>query len=377
MILSTIFFIFTPFLILAACQRYRFLNKIGAIVLAYIIGVLAGNSSLFPENIHKLQDLMTMITIPLAIPLMLFSTNLKQLSRLAKPALISLGIGIVSVTIMIVTGHWIFRDYITEPHKISGLMVGVFTGGTPNLASLKLILDADDTMYLITHSADMIIGVFYLLFLVTVGKKVFSFLLGIKYTPSAEINKREENLESAPYKGIFKRTILVRLIQLIILAIALVGLSILIALLFNENARMAVIMLSLTTLSLLAAMLPRVNKTPKTFEAGMYFVLIFSVVVASMGDINNLVISALPVVYYAAWTVAGSLILQVIFSRLLRLDADTLMITSTALICSPPFVPMVAGALQNRKIVVPGLSIGIIGYALGNYLGYIIAMTLR
>jgi len=50
-------------------------------------------------------------------------------------------------------------------------------------------------------------------------------------------------------------------------------------------------------------------------------------------------------------------------------DRDTMMISSTAAICSPPFVGMVAGALGNRALIAPGIAAGILGYAMGNYLG--------
>jgi uncharacterized membrane protein len=33
--------------------------------------------------------------------------------------------------------------------------------------------------------------------------------------------------------------------------------------------------------------------------------------------------------------------------------------------------------LRNRSLVVPGLTIGIVGYAIGNYLGFLLAMLLR
>lgn len=60
-----------------------------------------------------------------------------------------------------------------------------------------------------------------------------------------------------------------------------------------------------------------------------------------------------------------------------KIDADTLIVASTALICSPPFVPVMAGVLKNKQIIVTGLTIGIIGYALGNYLGVSIAFLLK
>lgn len=37
---------------------------------------------------------------------------------------------------------------------------------------------------------------------------------------------------------------------------------------------------------------------------------------------------------------------------------------------------MMAAAMKNRHVIVAGLSIGIIGYAVGNYLGVIIARLL-
>jgi uncharacterized membrane protein len=73
----------------------------------------------------------------------------------------------------------------------------------------------------------------------------------------------------------------------------------------------------------------------------------------------------------------GSLVLKTLLSKLFRIDADTLIAASTALICSPPFVPMMAGALKNKQVMVTGITIGIIGYAVGNYLGVTIAYILN
>ena len=61
----------------------------------------------------------------------------------------------------------------------------------------------------------------------------------------------------------------------------------------------------------------------------------------------------------------------------LRIDADTTVICSVSFICSPPFVPMMAAAMKNRRVIVIGLSAGIIGYAAGNYLGFLISQLLR
>ena len=46
------------------------------------------------------------------------------------------------------------------------------------------------------------------------------------------------------------------------------------------------------------------------------------------------------------------------------------------MINSPLFVPMIADTMKNRRVILTGISIGIIGYAIGNYLGVLLARIL-
>lgn len=69
--------------------------------------------------------------------------------------------------------------------------------------------------------------------------------------------------------------------------------------------------------------------------------------------------------------------LHAIFYKSFKIDTDTFLITSTAAICSPPFVPIVAMALKTREILLSGLTTGLIGYAIGNYLGISLAYVFR
>ncbi len=96
-----------------------------------------------------------------------------------------------------------------------------------------------------------------------------------------------------------------------------------------------------------------------------------------MVDLTNLASPTFEILGYLSFVIFGSLILQMIISKFVKTDTDTMIITSTALICSPPFVPVVSGALKNKEILVPGITIGIIGYALGNYLGFLMAELLH
>ena len=75
------------------------------------------------------------------------------------------------------------------------------------------------------------------------------------------------------------------------------------------------------------------------------------------------------ILFYIFFVIFGSLSLQVLLGKLMRLDGDTVLVSSVALINSPPFVPMVAAVLGNKEVVMTGISVGLLGYMVGNYLG--------
>jgi len=96
-----------------------------------------------------------------------------------------------------------------------------------------------------------------------------------------------------------------------------------------------------------------------------------------MADLKKFSMEAMPIFLYISYTISLSLLLHLLLSKIFKIDADTMIITSTALICSPPFVPVVAGALNNRSIIISGLTVGIVGYAIGNYLGIFTALLMQ
>jgi len=96
-----------------------------------------------------------------------------------------------------------------------------------------------------------------------------------------------------------------------------------------------------------------------------------------MADLRR-VFSAVPqILLYVGFALLASILLHLILCRIFSIDADTMMITSTAAVFSPPFVGMVAVGIGNRDIIVPGITVGLIGYAVGNYLGISVAQALR
>lgn len=376
-VLLIIFYLGTPVAVLHLCHRYRFVNKLGAVVIAYVIGLVAGNTGILPSEAQQVQDAMTSTTIPLALPLLLFSLNIKRWFGMAGKTMLALVLGLVSAIIMVVIGYFIFRDTLPEIWKISGMMVGVYSGGTPNMASIQSVLEAKPETYIILNTHDILLSALHLAFIMTFGQKVIGMIL-------KPFQKTGHNTQEGvgfdgkdPYWGIFRKKVFIPVLGALGLALLIAAISLGLSFLFAGEISMLIIILSITTLSIAASLSPRINSIEKTFETGMYFILIFSLAVASMADVSQFVGSAPGLFLYVALVIFGSLLIHLLLCRIFGIDTDTMIITSTALILSPPFVPVVAGALKNKDIIISGLTVGIIGYAIGNYLGITVAYLLR
>jgi uncharacterized membrane protein len=372
--LLILFYFLLPALIIHFAGKYLLLKKAGTVLLAYVLGLIVGNIGIIPESARELQDTLLSVTMPLALPLLLMTLNLSNWRNLAQRTFFALLTGVGAVIIVVTVSHFIFRHFNPEQWKISGMLIGVYTGGTPNLASIKLALKVDENSYILTHTSDLVISAAYLLFLMTIGKTVFKRFLPFGYHYQGKFGQGEKIYSDfEDYGGYFKRhnflpTLLAFGVSVLILAVA-GGVSYL----SPEDLKLVSAILIITTLGIAASYIPELRRGPKNFETGMYFIVVFSLVVASMADFSKFSREALPIFLNVTFVIVFTLILHTALSRLFKVDADTVIITSTALICSPPFVPLIAGSLNNRQIIVSGLTVGLVGYAIGNYLGIVMA----
>jgi uncharacterized membrane protein len=418
-VLLVLFYLLFPLLIIMICKRWSVLQKLGSIVLAYLFGLVLGSSGILPEGsqgyrlalqgktalaqsqvemlvsqgkatekdlfvnqIAVVRDIIQSIVVPLAFPLLLFSLNIKRWLRYAKKGFISVALALVAGIVMVTAGFFIWKDSIPESWKLAGMFEGIYTGGTPNFVAIKMALDVDPNLFVIVSTYDMIVGAFLVLFFITLAPRIFRFILP-PFKPAegysvdeAEIVKQTENLED--FSGMFKKGVFLSLLAAFGISVLIFAIGGCLALLLPGIPMMVVVILSITSLGLLASMIKFVNRIEKTFQLGMYLILIFSLTVSSMADIRTMFgIGMIHLVLFITWCYFGSLILHIILAKIFRIDADNFLITSAAYIFSPPFVPLVANALKNKDVIATGITGGILGYILGNYLGIALAYFLK
>ena len=366
--------VIAPALLIGLKTTVSYFEKISPLVVCYALGLLIGNSGLVLEKHMAVLDLISTAAVALSIPLMLFSVNIRDWFRLAGKTGLSMILAMVSVMVTSAAVYLLIGRGVEEGWKIPGLLVGLYTGGTPNLAAIKTALNVEQNLYLAVHTSDILLGAVYILFVITVARRVFSFVLKKR---GAEQIEGADSYDENPYKDFFKREFRFPILAAFLIAVGIFAVGGALSFVVPENISTMIVILVITTLSLGASMIPRVRAIPKTFQLGEYFILVFCFAVGAMGNIARLLQSTPRIFIMVSLVLLSALILHMLLCRLFRVDLDTMLITSTAAICSPPFVGVVAVALKNKSLIVPGITTGIIGYALGNYLGILIAHIMK
>lgn len=375
-------FCLLPAGVLWLCRRFPLLDKLGPIMILYGLGILIGNIGWHPQELPVAQEIATSASIPLAIPMMLFACRF-TLSEASLQLRVCIS-GFLAVFLSVVIGYLLFGRYIPEGAEIGGIMSGMYTGGMLNAAALQQIFRVEEQAYVIMCSYDIVVSFLYLVFLVSVGFNFFRWLYGERKTNVLSAEDREElerqiaEQKRNPYEGLWSKEGMRELAKIVGVTLLLVALSALATLPFPSEWFMVIFILVLSTLGVVCSFFKPIRALNRSFDIGMYLIYIFSVAMASMADFSKLNIAdGANQIAFLCIAVFGSLVLHALLCRLMRVDADSMVASSVAFVNSPPFVPMMVVAMKNKSVLIVGLGAGIVGYALGNHFGVVMATLLE
>ena len=379
-------YIIFPILIIEAFKRWTIVQKIGTVVLAYAVGIIASLCGVFDfatpeigESFSKLQTTIMNVAVPLAIPLMLFNCDFKLWTKALPKTAWALVTGVAAVLVSVISGFFIFRNHVPDPANVSAMMTGIYTGGTVNFNALGASLRVDQSVMAIVLAFQMVITMPYIFFLLGGGYKIFRKLLPFKdITHKGRTD--EDDVEIADvenYRGMFEKKNFWGMMKGLGLSLIFLAIGAGLALLITGTLNELVVILTITTLSIIASFFKSVRELPKTFELGMFLILIFSVIVASKFDIHSVNGGSLYIGGFVLWIMLMSVILHLILCRIAKVSGDLFCVCQVGLLCSPPFVPPIAGAMKNKKVLISGIVVGLVGYAVGTYLGTLLSVVLR
>ncbi len=337
------------------------------IVMAYVTGVLTGN--LFPGFFDKeLVQNITGISIVLAIPLMLFPTNFKKLLHQPKTIILAYGIAVVATTISVFVGFLIFKGSVPQIEIVSGMLEGVYTGGTVNLNAIAIAYDAPEDLTIVMNGLDMAFSAFYLL-------AIFTFLPSFlsKIMPISKIrNTGELYLGDNIFKQLNRKQKTESIIKSLGLTVFLLGSMVVISILIKGKIDDLILIFGVTAFALIMSNISVVREIRSHMILADFFMVMFGFTLGIQANVIDLLSDKSGLFGYFALTYSLMLGIHFLLSKIFKVDTHTFLISSVAAIFGPPFIGPVAESLNNRSIIAPGIIIALLGNAIGTYLGLLI-----
>jgi len=371
-ILMVLIIALVPAALMRLSEKIKLFKTLGTVFLCYAAGiVLSFPMKALGAQLTLASDISSVL-VCVAMPLILFSADLPALRTLAKPMLGSFALNAVSVTLVACLSFFVFDGFVTEAAEISAMLIGTYTGGTPNMFAIGHGLGVSAETLMLVQTSDMIAGGIYFFLLVSVLPGLLKKFMP-EYTPKGIAVAEQTTEETSAKPGYSNYIYGVSLAALC--AVAAMAIAILIPSKYGNTGlaklgeHTAVIMLLVTTFGIALSFIKKVRTCPGTYQSGQYCILMFSVAMGLCFDIAA--ISGAAVLVFVALMVIqfGTVIVHFLLAKLCRIDYHTAMITSTAGVFGPAFIIPVAKALKNDEIILSGIICGILGYAIGNYLG--------
>jgi uncharacterized membrane protein len=283
--------------------------------------------------------------------------------------LLAFGLVALSVIISAVVVGWFFKKSIPHSWLLSGMLTGVYIGGTPNMNAIGIALDAGEETFVSLNAAEIVCGGTYLIFLTTVAHRFFGLFL-----PDFEGDKHSGADEFLPKIKIRWRDILKASLLTVMLGAAAVGLTILFT---GTMQKPGIIILLISAFSVFASFSPKVRNLSGAYESGEYLLLMFCMAIGMLADIREIFHSGGLLIAFSAIVMLFSVFLHIIFCRIFNIDRDTMIITATAGFYGPPFIGQIAAVMKNRSLVFSGIATGLVGLAIANFIGVAVAQLLH
>lgn len=373
-ILQILIMIGFPVLVLELVKRNKLAGMVGPVILCYAVGLIVGNLPDSPVNTRLSQEVAEGC-VPIAISLMLLSTRFMAWLKYAKKTAFSFTLAVTAVLVssFVVSAYFHLQQLgVNDVWKLSGMMVGVYTGGTPNLAAIGTALGVANETFIVLNACDLMLSALYLVLLLSVAQK-----LALKFLPSFVPMETHDRDETFHYQRLQQmasnKKVGLSLLIAFCISAGIVAVSIGFSILIDGKITAPSVILAVTTLSIGASFIKYIRFLPRTYEFGEYFLLVFCMGIGSISNYTEMLQASPNVLLYVTCVFVGTIAVHFLLSWMFRIDADTTLITSVAGIFGPAFIGPVASVLKNKDIVVSGLTTGLVGYAIANYLGLAMA----
>lgn len=364
-------------------QHFKIANKLGTIIMYVIIGFILANVHFIPFEAQTYKDI-TGILVPLAVPMLLFKSDLKKIYRESGRVFLAFNLAAISSVIAAFLSAPIAKSWVGK--DLAGFLAmnaAAYIGGTINMVAMSQVYKVDPNLL----SAEAMLGNFMLgvlLFLLSIicGSRLYRRLLGHPYIDAREaLIKNDPEATKKPFSAVFwknRELSMLDILKSFATAFVILALSKWIASWVMSLKPPFVIgqlfgsyWLVMTTLSVAGATL-----LPKWFsslkfgdEFGMIMMSLWFVTVGASGNMSKLGQYGAIVIICSLITMAVHFVLSFLLGKIFHLPLEDMACSIAANIGGPSTGASMAISQGWADLIAPTILCALYGYIIGNYVG--------
>lgn len=352
-------------------ERTRIGRLLTGTVIAILSAIAAANLHIIPHDAPAYGFIFRYI-VPVLIPLFLFQADLRRLMREASRTTLAFGIaaagtvaGVVAAAVILDLSHLGMAAGI-EPARREAAVVGLFAstyiGGSVNYAALGEMtgLNRDASFFSAATAADNLFSAVYL--------SIIALVPGIHWiakrfvkTAESTTSAQQMPINPSPVSAASLCLAIASAVSLVVITDATVS--------YFQLDGWRYIILTVLTLAL-ATVVPQIRDWfSGAFELGVALSFAFFIAIAAGANLEAMVSVAPILILLVAILLSVHLAVLLIAGSWLRLTLPELLTASNAAILGATTAPAMAAAKGWHDQVTPGVLVGVLGYAVGTFVG--------
>lgn len=350
-------------------RRVPWLSKVGASLLALALGAVLSNSGLVPAASPVYSIIEGPVT-SLAIAWLLLAVNLADL-KVAGPRMVgAFGLAALGTALGAFVGALALAgSFGDNTWRLAGVFTGTYSGGSVNFVSVGREVDLPDALFAGATAADALTTGIWLAVVLMLPLWIGKFY-------KAEIPGEGDDGGPEDHAHPFFDKVPLSTSDLANLLAVGFGLVVLSNWLGSQVPSVPAVVW-LTTLALAVGHLKYFRSERGALQLGNLTLHFFFVIIGIHSRISEILAVGVEVFYFTLVVVGVHGLVVFGGGRLLRLDVGSLAVASQAAVGGPSSALAVAVSREWRGLILPGVIVGLLGYAVGTYLGLSVAVLLR
>jgi len=348
-------------------------RKLSGVLIILFSAVVLSNIDLIPHS-ASMYGTVSSVLVPLAIPMLLFRADLKQVLAEIGPMFKSFvaAAAVISLSIILLTLVFDFGEYEAQ---VAGTLAASYIGGSLNFVATAQAVELNEpTHYVGALTADTIGAIFFMMVLMLMP----TLALVRKAMPSPFFDSDgavPETVTAGDEEVLDKPFNIIGFVAALATSAAVCALGQIIASMLGQD-NYFILIITVLALSVANFLKPLVRHFNSEFEIGTFFMYLFFVTIGASADLATIAGVAFPYVMLICGAVGVFFVLILIVGKVLKLDLAELMIAANACILGPATAAALAAGQGWRSLVTPGMLTGILGYSVGTFIGVAITYIL-